>query len=315
MTTSDARVIAADHPDTVSAAATILRDGGLVAVPTETVYGLAASATNVFAVGKVFDAKERPREQPLSVLVADVETARTLVDIPEGDGRFDALADAFWPGPLTIVTRRTELVPDVVTSGGNTVGVRIPDVLITRHILQVAGPAAAPSANRTGDISPTRADHVLSQLERHVDLVVDGGPCELGLESTIVEIEQDRVRVLRLGGLPIEEIEAVVGPVEVAGERGSKASPIELRVLPEGELDPHVDRALLVITGSAPAGAERYGAIIELSPEGDLDHAGKHLFESLRTLYEMGMRVADVVPCTEEGRGASIMARIRKYAE
>ena len=212
-------VISVEH------AASILRAGGLVALPTETVYGLAANALDPVAVAKIFAAKERPFFDPLIVHLAELSW------LPKVASEFppiaQKLAKRFWPGPLTLVLPKTDAVPDLVTSGLPNVAVRIPDHELTRKVLRLADvPVAAPSANPFGRLSPTTAEHVRRQLGDRVDAILDGGPCRVGVESTILKIDGNRATLLRLGGAPIEEIESLIGPIEPleATERQSASS-------------------------------------------------------------------------------------------
>jgi L-threonylcarbamoyladenylate synthase len=195
-------------------AAAILADGGLVAIPTETVYGLAARADDPLAVGRIFTAKRRPEGNPLIVHVAEIAMARRLSGHwPEAAER---LASHFWPGPLTVVVPRGPGIPDEVTAGGQTVALRCPDQRLTRRLIEKAGgPLAAPSANRSLGVSPTTAAHVLEGLGNKVDLILDGGPCGRGIESTVVDCSSSPARILRHGPIGAEEIEEILGrPVE-----------------------------------------------------------------------------------------------------
>ena len=194
----------------MTAAAAIIQNGGLVAVPTETVYGLAADGLNAAAVLKIYDVKGRPETKPINLLVSGmVDVELFCRDIP--DAAY-ALAEKFWPGPLTIVLKKKENVPDIVTAGGDTVGVRCPDHPKTLALIKLAGvPLAAPSANLSGQPSPKSAGDVLEVFDGKIDAVIDGGPCQVGVESTIVGLATDEPVLFRLGGLPAEEIEQVLG--------------------------------------------------------------------------------------------------------
>ncbi len=198
----------------VRAAAETLKQGGLVAIPTETVYGLGANGLDPAAVEKIFRAKGRPQDNPLILHVPSAEWLERFCDpVPETARR---LAARFWPGPLTMILRRKALVPDVVTAGLDTVGVRCPDHAVTRAIIEEAGvPVAAPSANTSGRPSPTSAVHVLEDMDGKIDLIVDGGHCAVGVESTIVDLTVDPPRLLRPGGVTMEQLESVLGPVAV----------------------------------------------------------------------------------------------------
>lgn len=198
--------------DPIDEAAAILRGGGLVAFATETVYGLGADATNAEAVARIFAAKGRPSHNPLIVHAADMVMARSCVAFwPEAA---DELAQRFWPGPLTMVLPRSEIIPDIVTAGRETVGVRIPALRVARSLISRAGcPIAAPSANRSNRLSPTTAAHVLADLDGRIDMILDSGSCGIGLESTVLDLTSDSPRVLRPGPITSMEIERALGIV------------------------------------------------------------------------------------------------------
>jgi L-threonylcarbamoyladenylate synthase len=212
-----ARVVSGNDPVAIAEAVAILRRGGVVAIPTETVYGLAAHALDSDAVARIYAAKGRPSNNPLIVHVATVEQARALSSAWPADA--DALATAFWPGPLSIVVPRAASVPDIVTAGGPTVAIRIPSHPVALAILASGLPLAAPSANRSNAVSPTMAKHV----ELDVDLIVDGGPTTAGIESTVVHL--DPPRLLRPGIITPAEIEAVIGPLARSGKDAILPSP------------------------------------------------------------------------------------------
>jgi L-threonylcarbamoyladenylate synthase len=211
------------HPDpaAIRRAADVIRAGGLVAFPTETVYGLGANALDAKAVGRIFAAKGRPAHNPLIVHVADEDQARRVADgWPEAA---EKLADAFWPGPLTLVLPRSVAVSERVTAGGVTVAVRCPVHPVARSLILAAGvPIAAPSANHSGELSPTRAEHVTVE---GVDLILDGGPCSGGIESTVVDVTRPTVRLLRPGPITVARLEAVVGRMEIAPRAGTGPLP------------------------------------------------------------------------------------------
>lgn len=311
-------------PDPLDTAAAILRAGGLVGMPTETVYGLAADATNAEAVLGIFIAKGRPTFDPLIVHVADPEGAWAVA---EPTPRARLLAAACWPGPLTLVLRRRATIPDVVTSGLETVGVRCPDHPLARELIRRAGrPLAAPSANPFGFISPTTAAHVRDQLGDRVGAILDGGPCAIGIESTVLLVDPQPV-ILRPGGLTRERLEELLGePVAVANAQARAASialpapgllashyapRTPLRLLEEGEpwpTDPRIGR--LALGGPLPAG----GPTELLSQSGDLAEAARTLFASLRRLDASGATdlVARLVPAI--GLGLGINDRLRRAA-
>jgi L-threonylcarbamoyladenylate synthase len=316
-------------------AADVLRAGGLVALPTETVYGLGANALDAKAVARIFAAKRRPAFDPLIVHLATLDDwPRVASAMPP---RALALARAFWPGPLTLVLPKQPAIPDIVTSGLATVGVRVPNHPLMRAVLERAGcPVAAPSANRFGRLSPTRAEHVVEQLGDDIDLVLDGGPCAVGVESTIVRPDADGVSVLRLGGLPVEEIEAVAGPVRVAAHESPTApeapgmlpqhyaprTPIALvaaRDLPRppagargGLLAP--DRSTATAPGGAAAPHDAWRAVEYLSDDGDLVTAAARLFDALHRLDALGLERIVAVACPDRGLGRAINDRLRRAA-
>src|SRR6185503_15618034 len=202
-------------------AAQIIHDGGLVAFPTETVYGLGADALNTFAVAAIFEAKNRPQFDPLIVHVADLGQAEILVT--SFPSKAIKLAEKFWPGPLTLVLPKSDMVPDIVTSSLKGVAIRVPNHPIALALIREAGrPIAAPSANPFGQVSPTTADHVRKSLGNKVELILDGGPCAVGVESTIISFMEKEPMLLRPGGVPLEDIEAVIGKVAVPVLTGDK---------------------------------------------------------------------------------------------
>lgn len=241
----------------IATAAAILRAGGLVAFPTETVYGLGANALDVRAVARIFDVKGRPRFDPLIVHVPDRAHAEALVTgFPPPAQQ---LADRFWPGPLTLVLPKTEVVPDLVTAGGSTVAIRVPDHPLALALLRASGvPIAAPSANLFGRVSPTTAAHVREQLGDQIDLILDGGPCRVGVESTVLQLTSDGPpRLLRPGGITLEELEAVLGPIDATCRVGCAHQPVDTASLdsagsPIGGHSPPCDSAPFASPGMLP---------------------------------------------------------------
>ena len=294
-------------------AAAILRDGGLVSFPTETVYGLGADARQGRAVADIFAAKNRPSFNPLIVHVADMEHARRHA-VLEGDAA--RLAQAFWPGPLTLVLplKPDHGLSDLVTAGLPTVGMRMPDHPVALRLLRTLnGPIAAPSANPSGRISPTTATHVLSALEGRIDAVVDGGACVVGLESTIVGFDGDTPVLLRPGGLPTEAIEAALNTELVHWEEGSEISA-------PGQLSSHyAPSAPVRLNADAPRAGELYLGFgdkdgdMNLSPSGDLREAAAQLFACLHALDVKGRLIA-VAPIPETGLGRAINDRLMRAA-
>ena len=318
----NARVLPADDPAAIEEAAVLLRRGGLVAFPTETVYGLGADAFQPIAVARVFEVKARPSFDPLIVHLADAgELARVS---PADDPRIGALAARFWPGPLTLVLPRRPEVPDLVTAGLDTVGVRVPAHPAARRLIAAAGtPVAAPSANPFGYVSPTTASHVAELLGPAVDLVLDGGPCRVGVESTVLSLAGESPVILRPGGVPREALEEALGvALDVAGRTGRPLGP--------GQLEKHYAtrtplRILRGPAGPAPpgrvgllawreAGGKGYAATEVLAPDGSAETAAARLFAALRRLDAAGLDLILAEPCDEAGLGHAIMDRLRRAA-
>ena len=310
----------------IAAAAECLRAGGLVAFPTETVYGLGADATNAAAIARLYAAKGRPAFNPLIAHIADIESARLI-------GRFDAtaerLAQAFWPGPLTLVLKKRPLCPvaELATAGLDSIAVRVPAHPVARAILRSFGsPVAAPSANLSGHVSPTTAAHVRSDLAGRIDLIVDGGAVEVGVESSIVGCF-DTPMLLRPGGVPRAEIERVLGralpqpPAESAGSSGQPLAPgmLASHYAPRTNVRMNVDKlepgeALLAFGPEAIPGTGASSAILNLSERGDLAEAAANLFGCLRLLDAKGARAIAVMPVPDHGLGEAINDRLRRAA-
>ncbi|MCX6068769.1 MAG: L-threonylcarbamoyladenylate synthase, partial [Chloroflexi bacterium] len=211
------KLLTADS-NTIAEAAQIIRAGGLVAFPTETVYGLGANALDLNAVGKIFTAKGRPAADPLIVHLSGLDQITRLVRSVSPAAQ--TLAETFWPGPLTLILPKLPEVPDLVTSDLDTVAVRVPDHPVALALIQAAGlPIAAPSANRFGHTSPTTAQHVFHDLDGRIDLILDGGATSIGVESTVLDVSSNPPRILRPGGVTREMLESVIGPVTVLGQR------------------------------------------------------------------------------------------------
>jgi L-threonylcarbamoyladenylate synthase len=310
----------------VTAAARTLASGGLVAFPTETVYGLGADAANPAAIAHLYQAKGRPAFNPLIAHVGDLAAAKKIA-------RFDAaaekLAEAFWPGPLTLVLPKTEncVVADLATAGLDTVAVRVPAHPVAREILRAfGGPVVAPSANLSGHVSPTDAAHVESDLAGLIDLIVDGGPVEVGVESTIVGCFESPM-LLRPGGVPREDIERVLGralaqpPQEVESDSAQPLAPgmlashyaprTRVRLYAENVAP---DEALLAFGLHRLHGADDAVAIMNLSANGDLAEAAANLFGYLRSLDAKGAKTIAVMPIPNEGLGEAINDRLRRAA-
>jgi L-threonylcarbamoyladenylate synthase len=307
-------------------AARRLAEGGLVAFPTETVYGLGADATNAAAIARLYEAKGRPLFNPLISHVEGLSSAHRIA-------RFDAtaitLAQAFWPGPLTLVLQRREgcEVADLATAGLETIAVRVPAHPVAHAILKALDrPVVAPSANLSGHVSPTTAAHVRNDLAGRIDLIVDGGPVAVGVESTIVGCFE-RPMLLRPGGLPREEIERVLGrplarpPVESESDEGHPLAPgmltshyaprarvrLDAQSIAPGE-------ALLAFGHAAVPGQDKAAAVLNLSERGDPAEAATHLFGYLRSLDATGARSIAVTPVPMQGLGEAINDRLRRAA-
>jgi len=293
-------------------AAALLRAGRLVAFPTETVYGLGADATDAHAVARIFEAKSRPQFNPLIVHVAALDQARRIADF---DATADRLADAFWPGALTLVLplRADSGIAPLVSAGLPSIALRLPDHALARDLLARAGrPIAAPSANPSGRISPTTAHHVLAGLNNRIDAVLDGGPCAVGLESTIVGLTPTP-SLLRPGGLPAEAIEACLGaPLARHSETGAPNAPGQLasHYAPSAPLRLNAQAAENgeVLLGFGPVDSD-----LNLSPGGDLLEAAANLFHHLHLLDRTGKPIA-VAPIPDHGLGRAINDRLRRAA-
>jgi L-threonylcarbamoyladenylate synthase len=313
-------VVAATR-ENLDRAAALLREGGVVAIPTETVYGLAANAFDAQAVARIFEIKRRPAFDPLIVHVLDESMlAAVVAEIPSSAC---TLIERFWPGPFTLVLRKRPSLPELVTAGLPTVAVRMPSHPIARALLErVGAPLAAPSANPFGRLSPTRAEHVVRMLGDAVDLVVDGGPTEHGIESTIVAVEPELL-LLRPGAIAIEEIEAVVGRLAMP------AAGADVPAAP-GQLPQHYAprTPLRLIDPDSVPMARRKGAGFVglsrracgyahgrlLSERSNLREAAARLFEALHELDGLGLDRIDVEPLPERGLGIAMMDRLRRAA-
>lgn len=315
------------HPDIVpttpqglARAGEALRDGDLVAFPTETVYGLGGDATNDRAVAAIFAAKGRPQFNPLIVHVPDLEAGQAVAVF---DDRAVELAQQFWPGPLTLVLpRRPEAGLSLLVSAGlDSVAVRVPNHPVGQALLKAAGrPIAAPSANRSGAVSPTTPHHVIESLGDRIRMVVAGGKCPVGLESTVLDLTGAVPVLLRPGAVLREEIEQLIGPIQIsAGDPTAPKSP--------GQLESHYAPNAAVRLNATSAeddeafltfGPDRFmrggKARLNLSPQGDLNEAAANLFAHLRQLDQEGARAIAVMPIPDEGLGVAINDRLRRAA-
>jgi len=300
----------------------LLEQGELVAIPTETVYGLAGNALNKQAVTKIFTVKDRPQFDPLIVHVADLKSAKEFVtEIPSVA---HTLVDKFWPGPVTLVLKKKKIIPDLVTAGLETVGIRCPDHPLTLQLLKkLSFPLAAPSANPFGYVSPTKAEHVEEQLGSKIQYILDGGTCSVGIESTIVGFENNEPVVYRLGGLSLEHIESTIGKIRVMTHSTSNPKA-------PGQLLSHYSPAKKVFLGSIEELLQTYPAHLAgiltfqkdfnspfqfvLSPSGSLEEAAQNIFEALRSFDKLPVDVilAERVPDT--GLGRAINDRLQRAA-
>jgi len=306
----------------IERAISLLKAGELVAIPTETVYGLAGNALNSAAVAKIFEAKNRPHFDPLIMHVPGPDAAGLYAaSIPD---KARELASRFWPGPLTLVLPKKDLVPDLTSAGLDTVGIRCPDHPLTRQLLkELPFPLAAPSANPFGYVSPTTAKHVDQQLGSRISYILDGGACDIGIESTIVGFEDSHPVIYRFGGLSMEAIEAVVGPLQTRAHSTSNPRA-------PGQLKSHYAPGKRIVLGEITSlqniSAYRNAAIISfqvdygasyqivLSPDGSLHEAARNLFSALRQVdaFPVDVVLAELVP--NEGIGRAINDRLSRAA-
>jgi L-threonylcarbamoyladenylate synthase len=329
--------------ETLERAAAILRDGGLVALPTETVYGLGANALDAAAVERIFAAKERPAWDPVIVHVASQAMLEGLVEaVPEAARR---LMERFWPGPLTLLLPRTRAVPDAVTAGRPLVGVRMPSHPVALELIRQAGvPVAAPSANRFGHVSPTTAAHVLDDLDGRIDAVLDAGPTPRGVESTVLDVTVSPMRIFRPGAVTAEQIAQIAGPVEMfRDENALRETPAEALPSPGVGLRHYAPRARLELVegefgelgarlaaAAVALRAERLGAMLPAEVPAPQGIAAERVFawgrwdapeELARNLYA-GLRALDAAGCAvilcpvpeANGIGAAVRDRLRKAA-
>lgn len=308
-------------PETIAAAGAYIREGRLVAFPTETVYGLGGDATNDAAVAAIFQAKGRPRFNPLIVHFTEAAAAAEHGGM---DQRAEALARAFWPGPLTLVLRRTPAcgISRLASAGLETLAVRLPANDIARALIDAADrPLAAPSANRSGGISPTTAAHVGEALDDIPAMILDGGQTEVGIESTVVDLSGSEAALLRPGAVTREEIEAVIGSVAdpepaVEGEPARSPGRLARHYAPRHPLRinaalPRAGETLLAFGPDVPQGA---ALTLNLSPSGDLVEAAANLFAMLHELDSKAGDGIAVMPVPETGLGAAINDRLRRAA-
>ena len=304
----ESRVVTA--AEGIRAAATLLAEGEVVALPTETVYGLGADALEPVACAKIFETKDRPLSDPLIVHLPSFDWLDRLAVVSDSARR---LAEHFWPGPLTLVLPRRETVPDLVTAGQDTVAIRMSSHPVFQAVLEAFGkPVAAPSANRFGRISPTCVEHVLAELDGRIPLVLDGGPCAHGIESTIVLVRDDGIHILRNGPVTAEEL-APFGKVQGAVAGISAPGGLLSHYAPRTpmRIGPPVPQANCGLLSWGSSG-EGFAKAEHLSLKQDFREAAANLYGAMRRLDEAGLDGIIAEPVPETGLGAAIMERLRK---
>ncbi len=306
----------------IARAANYLLASKLVAIPTETVYGLAGNALDAGAVVNIFEAKGRPRFDPLIVHVPSWEKALEYVaDVPPDA---DKLARKFWPGPLTLLMKKGGTIPAIVTAGLESVGIRCPDHPLTLTLLRsIPFPLAAPSANSFGYVSPTTAAHVKHQLGRKIPYILDGGPCRVGIESTIIGWEEGNPFIYRLGGISVEQVEAIIGSVQVKPSSSRPQAPGQLdrhyapmKPFYFGDIETIIRQHKIKSPGvlSFREYRPRYRWSFVLSPDGDLHEAARNLFGFLRELDQSDVDAVVAEPVPDLGLGRAINDRLRRAA-
>ncbi|WP_105418695.1 L-threonylcarbamoyladenylate synthase [Neorhizobium sp. T25_27] len=314
--------ITRDHAGALRQACTVLGDGLPVAIPTETVYGLAADATNPAAITRIYETKGRPRFNPLICHMSDLDMAERYADFDPISRR---LAEAFWPGPLTLILplKPESGIHALATAGLDTIGIRLPKGFASELIRAFGKPLAAPSANTSGKVSPTSARHVADDLGEKLALIIDGGAAPVGVESTIVRVENGVIRLLRPGGVAAEEIEkatglAVIrpeGPAAIIEAPGMLASHYAPGAAVRLNADHVVAGEVLIRLGSAPVkGMELAAAVFDLSPSGDLAQAAANLFDYLKRADATGAASIAVTPIPDHGLGEAINDRLARAA-
>lgn len=312
-------------PKALEGGAHLLAQGKLVAFPTETVYGLGADATNVQAVKRIFEAKERPFFDPLIVHIATLKQLKQVVS--QWDEQAQILADYFWPGPLTLVVKKHPSIDDIVTAGSPTVAVRMPNNAIARSLISLSGkPIAAPSANRFGQTSPTTAEHVADQLGGRIDAIIDGGSCTVGIESTVLSLATEVPTILRPGKIGLEELREFLPNVQLADQSHLTSDHPESPGLLENhyapktplylvdDLSPYINRRDLGILLFEPTTLSFEGQTIFISRTADVTEAAQKLYWALRELDQKGLRALIAKRLPNEGFGLAINNRLEKAA-
>ena len=310
------------NTESINKAAEVIKSGGLVAFPTETVYGLGADGLNPIAVAKIFEAKKRPAFNPLILHIAEKSWLHKYAIY--NDKRIDKLINKFFPGPLTLVLPKANIVPDIVTSGNPTVAVRMPNHPVALELIEKSGtPIAAPSANRFGHLSPTDAQHVAKSLGDRADIILDGGKTQVGVESTIIELHENEIYLLRPGGLSKEEIESEIGKIQTRKTNPDKPnapgqlpyhySPsIPLIFLNEESLKKFSGKKIGALFFQKKNIDQNFSSIRILSTSGDLKEAAANLFQYLHEFEKENLDVILVEEIEEKELGLAIMDRLKK---
>ncbi|PQJ75631.1 L-threonylcarbamoyladenylate synthase [Polaribacter gangjinensis] len=310
----------------IQKAITILTNEDLVAIPTETVYGLAGNIFSEKAVKKIFSTKKRPHFNPLIVHIASIDALKKVVSyIPE---KAQLLAETFWPGSLTLVLKKNPTIPDLITAGKDTVAVRVPNHPLTLELLQqLSFPLAAPSANPFNSISPTKPEHVAQYFENEIELILDGGPCKNGIESTIIGFENDEPILYRLGAISIETIEKVIGKVHIKNNKEENPeapgmllkhyAPKTLTVLTsdiEKEIKKFEGKKIGILSFNSTHKSDTIFHEIILSPSGNLEAAATNLYDALHELDALQLDVIIAEKLPEIGLGVSVNDRLQRAA-
>jgi len=314
-------IVSATHKN-IELAVNLIKKGELVAFPTETVYGLGADGLNAFAVTKIFEVKKRPSFNPLILHISNLGQLNLISECK--NEKVETLIDEFWPGPLTLVVPKKNVVPEIVTAGNSTVAVRMPNHPVALELIELNNnPIAAPSANMFGQLSPTTAEHVQKQLGGKVSLILNGGSCKVGVESTILGVSDNEVYLLRPGGISTEEIENIIGKIsknknisgapESPGQLPYHYAPrIPIRFLDKESID-KIDKdktGLLLFKSSELEGS--FKIVKVLSANGNLREAAANLFSHLHDLEKEGISEIYVERLPERGLGIAIMDRLKK---
>lgn len=299
----------------------ILKSGGLVAFPTETVYGLGADGLNSLAVSKIFEVKQRPAFNPLILHVSSPEMLNEIAEY--SNEKITLLINKFWPGPLTLVLKKKEIVPYIVTAGLETVAVRMPNNNVALELIEKLGkPISAPSANSFSKLSPTKAEHVAKQLGEKVDIILDGGNCSVGVESTIIEVNNNSQSLLRPGGVSKEDIEKIIGKFSKSNNNESPNSPGQLKIhyapnIPiffydEKKINSFSNKKIGGIFFNQVKNGDKFSIVKILSKNSDFHEAAANLFSYLHELENLNLDVIFVEQIEKAGLGAAIMDRLTK---